>query len=155
MWTNKQISWINNYRTSSKCVCACVCMHVCVCVCACVCLHSLVLSSLLTGVGPPCPTMITPTSSPLTPTQYNSEVVMSCSTPEDSYNPDSQNQLQILWRHENQTEITSNEYFEVTNIGNTQRNLRIKMLTTDLNGKYICFAENTRASCTNQVVVIG
>ena len=147
------------------CVCVCVlacvhaCVHVCVCACmrACVYLHSLALSPLLTGVGPPCPMTITPMSSQVTPTQYNSEVVMSCSTPDDSYDPDpgSQNQLQILWRHSNGTEITSNNYFDVENVGNTQRRLRIKMLTTNLNGKYVCFAENTRDSCTDQVMVIG
>ena len=130
-------------------VCVCSCVHTCMC------LHSLVLSPLLTGVGPPCPMTISPMSSQVTPTQYNSEVVLSCSTPDDSYDPDSQNQLQILWRYSNGTEITSNNYFDVEKVGNTQQSLRIKMLTTDLNGNYICFANNTRDSCTKQVTVIG
>ena len=61
----------------------------------------------------------------------------------------------IEWRNSSGGAISNDSYFKVLKTGPTQLNLTIKSLTSDLNGPYTCFAENTRDKCMEEVMVIG
>ena len=100
-------------------------------------------------------TIIPTSSDDIVSAQYNNQVLISCSTPEEAYDQNSNSQqLMIEWRDKNGGVISSDNNFE-TRGAQTQLNLTIKSLNRDLNGLYTCFALNTRGSCMKQVMVIG